>query len=94
MLDLLAGRKTTGSLQGRILFGGQPPSTAFLRRYTGRNSCWDAKISEHANHHVFARLPSPMARPAILDITKVERQTAKSCSSITLFEAWSELVWL
>ncbi|KAK9804269.1 hypothetical protein WJX72_004137 [[Myrmecia] bisecta] len=35
LLDNLAGRKTTGALQGRILFAGQQPTQTFLRRYTG-----------------------------------------------------------
>lgn len=35
MLDVLAGRKTTGKLQGDVLYGGEKPSRAFLRRFTG-----------------------------------------------------------
>lgn len=35
LLDVLAGRKTVGSLKGDITFGGQKPSRNFLRRYTG-----------------------------------------------------------
>ncbi|KAK9867424.1 hypothetical protein WJX84_007320 [Apatococcus fuscideae] len=46
MLDLLAGRKTTGELQGRILFAGQPPSQAFLRRYTGYVEQFDTLLAE------------------------------------------------
>lgn len=33
--DVLAGRKTAGKTTGTILFAGVPPSTMFLRRYTG-----------------------------------------------------------
>ena len=34
---MLAGRKTTGKVEGAVRFGGQPKraTTAFLRRYTG-----------------------------------------------------------
>lgn len=35
LLDILAGRKTTGSIQGEVRFAGQRPTKAFLRRYTG-----------------------------------------------------------
>ena len=32
---MLAGRKTVGSIQGDVKFGGERPSRNFLRRYTG-----------------------------------------------------------
>lgn len=32
LLDVLAGRKTVGQTEGAILFGGQKPTPAFLRR--------------------------------------------------------------
>jgi ABC-type multidrug transport system ATPase subunit len=35
LLDVLAGRKTVGSMDGDIKFGGEKPSKNFLRRYTG-----------------------------------------------------------
>lgn len=35
LLDVLAGRKTVGTLQGDVKFGGETPSQNFLRRYTG-----------------------------------------------------------
>ena len=35
LLDILAGRKTIGAITGEIKFGGEKPSTMFLRRYTG-----------------------------------------------------------
>lgn len=34
-LDLLAGRKTQGQLEGSILFGASKPSRELLRRYVG-----------------------------------------------------------
>ncbi len=33
--DVLAGRKTVGSIKGKIVFAGHKPSKSFLRRYTG-----------------------------------------------------------
>ena len=33
--DVLAGRKTVGSIKGQILFSGVPPTQTFLRRFTG-----------------------------------------------------------
>lgn len=35
LLDVLAGRKTVGSIKGDVKFGGERPSRNFLRRYTG-----------------------------------------------------------
>lgn len=35
LLDVLAGRKTVGEIGGEIKFGGEQPSSMFLRRYTG-----------------------------------------------------------
>eukprot|EP00955_Chlamydomonas_euryale_P039691 351487-Chlamydomonas_euryale.AAC.1 len=35
LLDLLAGRKNAGVTEGLVEFGGQKPTRAFLRRYTG-----------------------------------------------------------
>jgi len=35
MLDLLAGRKTVGKMEGTVLFSGSKPTRNFLRRYTG-----------------------------------------------------------
>jgi ABC-type multidrug transport system ATPase subunit len=35
LLDLLAGRKTVGSMQGSILFAGNKPTRQFLRKFTG-----------------------------------------------------------
>ena len=35
LLDVLAGRKTVGSMTGEILFGGNKPTKMYLRRFTG-----------------------------------------------------------
>jgi hypothetical protein len=36
LLDVLAGRKTVGQLEGKVLFAGVAPTHPFLRRYTGK----------------------------------------------------------
>ena len=33
--DVLAGRKTVGSIKGMVVYAGHKPSRSFLRRYTG-----------------------------------------------------------
>ena len=33
--DVLAGRKTTGTITGEVLYAGKPVTTTFLRRFTG-----------------------------------------------------------
>lgn len=38
-LDVLAGRKSQGKVDGTILFGNQKPTHAFLKRYTGYGGC-------------------------------------------------------
>ena len=35
LLDVIAGRKTVGTISGKILFAGQKGTRTFLRRYTG-----------------------------------------------------------
>lgn len=35
LLDVLAGRKTVGTISGEILYSGNVPSPQFLRRFTG-----------------------------------------------------------
>ena len=34
-MDVLAGRKTQGTITGTLLFSNQEPTKMFLRRYTG-----------------------------------------------------------
>ena len=43
-LDVLAGRKTVGETKGTIHFGGQKPTRAFLKRFTGKFSIIWAQI--------------------------------------------------
>lgn len=33
--DVLAGRKTVGTIKGTVVYAGHKPSRSFLRRYTG-----------------------------------------------------------
>ena len=35
LLDVLAGRKTAGTTSGKVTYGNEPPTKAFLRRHTG-----------------------------------------------------------
>ena len=35
LLDLLSGRKTQGKIDGTLQVGGEKPTAAFLKRYTG-----------------------------------------------------------
>lgn len=35
LLDVLAGRKTQGSIEGTVLYAGEVPSRVFMRRHTG-----------------------------------------------------------
>lgn len=44
LLDVLAGRKTVGSMSGELLFGGVRPTPAFLRRYTGYVEQFDTLV--------------------------------------------------
>ena len=34
-VDVLAGRKTVGTIKGTVMYAGHKPSRSFLRRYTG-----------------------------------------------------------
>ena len=44
LLDILAGRKTVGDLTGEIKFGGEVPTSMFLRRYTGYVEQFDTLV--------------------------------------------------
>ena len=44
LLDILAGRKTTGDIQGDVRFGGIKPTMMFLRRYTGYVEQFDTLV--------------------------------------------------
>ena len=35
LLDILAGRKTVGTIEGQVKFSGDVPTKMFLRRFTG-----------------------------------------------------------
>jgi ATP-binding cassette subfamily G (WHITE) protein 2 len=44
LLDVLAGRKTVGTTQGQIKFGGLAPTSEYLRRYTGYVEQFDTLV--------------------------------------------------
>ncbi len=44
--DLLAGRKTVGTTEGHLTFGGVTPTPAFLRRYTGYVEQFDTLLGD------------------------------------------------
>lgn len=44
VVDLLAGRKTVGTIEGNIAFAGVKPTTEFLRRFTGYVEQFGARI--------------------------------------------------
>ena len=44
LMDILAGRKTTGEIQGDVRFGGIKPTMMFLRRYTGYVEQFDTLV--------------------------------------------------
>ena len=65
LMDLLAGRKTVGTLEGQVKFSGNAPSQMFLRRFTGyveqfgASTCWlFASCSIAACLHFLSTLPA------------------------------------
>ena len=48
LLDVIAGRKTVGTISGKILFAGQKGTRTFLRRYTGYVEQFGAFVVQHA----------------------------------------------
>ena len=34
-MDVIAGRKTIGRMEGTLLFGGKTPNSGFIKRFTG-----------------------------------------------------------
>lgn len=52
LLDVLAGRKTQGAIEGRVLFGGHPPDGIMLRRHTGYVEQQDTLLSMLTVHEM------------------------------------------
>lgn len=61
LLDLLAGRKTVGSMEGSILFAGHKPTRQFLRKFTG----YVEQFGEIIMHYVMRLLHAARAAPAL-----------------------------
>lgn len=76
LLDVLAGRKTVGKATGTVLFDGQRPTRAFLRRYTGYVEQFDTLIGNMTVREMLqytVELKSPMAEPAASKAARVAR---------------------
>ena len=76
LLDVLAGRKTSGNISGTVLFGGTPPSRAFLRRFTGYVEHFDTLLPVLTVEEMLlytAELKRPMSEPLASKKTAVER---------------------
>ena len=66
-LDLVSGRKTVGEIDGAIHFGGEAPTTRFLRRHTGYVEQFDTLISALTVHEMLmytAELKRPLEESA------------------------------
>jgi ABC-type multidrug transport system ATPase subunit len=68
LLDVLAGRKTQGTIEGQLQFGGEKPSQAFLKRYTGvggrARQAAGGRTSACARHSPHICPPCPALLPA------------------------------
>lgn len=65
-LDLLAGRKTIGSVSGNLLFGHEAPTSNFLRRFTGYVEQFDTLVDNLTVYEMLlytAELKRPMSEP-------------------------------
>ena len=56
LLDVIAGRKTVGTISGKILFAGQKGTRTFLRRYTG----YVEQFGERSLHPAHAGMHHPV----------------------------------
>ncbi|CAK0783380.1 hypothetical protein CVIRNUC_006579 [Coccomyxa viridis] len=75
LLDVLAGRKTVGTISGRILFAGQHATKTFLRRYTGYVEQFDTLLDNLTVYEMLAytaELKNPMKEPFEKKRAKVE----------------------
>lgn len=75
LLDVLAGRKTTGKTTGTVLFDGQSATTAFLRRYTGYVEQFDTLVVNMTIQEMLqytAEMVSPRSEPAASKKARVD----------------------
>eukprot|EP00884_Botryococcus_braunii_P016488 jgi/Botrbrau1/3522/Bobra.341_2s0049.1 len=66
LLDVLASRKTVGTLTGTLLFGGQRATRTFLRRYIGYVEQFDTLLDNLTVYEMLiytAELKNPMSVP-------------------------------
>jgi ABC-type multidrug transport system ATPase subunit len=94
LLDVLAGRKTAGTLTGTIQYNGLPPSSSLLRRVTGYVEQFDTLVDTLTCREMLlytAQLKRPMAEPLADKQEAVEHLLDKlglsSCSSTQIGHA-------
>lgn len=66
LLDVLAGRKTAGTLSGTIQYNGMPPSSSLLRRVTGYVEQFDTLVDSLTCREMLlytAQLKRPIGEP-------------------------------
>jgi hypothetical protein len=85
--DVLAGRKTVGTIKGAVVFAGHKPSRSFLRRYTGYvEQFGDALLFRHPTTAARTEIINSAASPdltladspnsRLLDLAKTRAPTA------------------
>jgi ATP-binding cassette subfamily G (WHITE) protein 2 len=91
LLDILAGRKTVGEISGGIKFGGETPSTMFLRRYTGYVEQFDTLLDILTVEEMMkytADLKRPTTEPASQKAAAVEEilelLALKTCRNVRI----------
>jgi ATP-binding cassette, subfamily G (WHITE), member 2 len=94
LLDLLAGRKTVGTIAGEITFGGQEPSSMFLRRFTGYVEQFDTLLDILTVEEMLmytAELKRPTSEPLATKKAAVEELievlALRSCRTVKIGNA-------
>lgn len=75
LMDILAGRKTQGKIEGKLLFANQQPTKTFLRRYTGYVEQFDTLLESLTVREMLiytAELKKPVEEPFESKMEKVE----------------------
>lgn len=100
LLDVLAGRKNAGVCEGTMLYGGQRPSLAFLRRFTGisRRSArlsFQGKVPFSLLRDLLrVSVDAPCSAGCLLHTvaSNLPRTTLNSCSSSGYVEQFDTLI--
>jgi ABC-type dipeptide/oligopeptide/nickel transport system ATPase component len=71
LLDILSGRKTQGKVAGTLQFGGQKPTAAFLKRYTGQPGAGCCATCARRRRR---RMPSPTIAAATIATPRSPRR--------------------